>query len=56
MVYYYWLAKNGNWYWHLKASNGRIIADGAEGYTNENDCLAGISLVQRSGNAPVRRL
>lgn len=23
---------NGQWYWHLKARNGRIVADGGEGY------------------------
>lgn len=23
---------NRNWYWRLRAANGKIIADGAEGY------------------------
>lgn len=24
--------KNGEWYWHLKATNGKIIASGGEGF------------------------
>ncbi len=27
---------NGQWYWRLIAPNGRIIADGSEGYTRRN--------------------
>lgn len=27
--------KAGEWRWRLKASNGRIIADGAEGYSEK---------------------
>jgi len=43
------------WRWHLYASNGRIIADSAEGYFNESDCLHGINLVKGAYNAPVRK-
>jgi uncharacterized protein YegP (UPF0339 family) len=25
-------AKDNKWYWHIKASNGKIIADGNQGY------------------------
>lgn len=25
-------APNGEWYWHLRSRNGRIMADGGEGY------------------------
>ena len=64
MFYEYWskLDRNyaGNyvtqWRWHLKAANGRIIANGGEGYYNESDCLAAISLVKNSGAAPVRKI
>lgn len=28
----------GEWRWHLKAANGRIIADSAEGYKTRNGC------------------
>lgn len=27
----------GLWYWRLRAPNGRIVADGAEGYTRRAD-------------------
>ena len=40
------------WYWHLVASNNRIIAQG-EGYHNKADCLHAIRLVKSSENAPV---
>ncbi len=57
MVYEYWQnSTNKNWYWHLKASNGKKIADGAEGYKNEADCLAGIQLVKSSKDAPVKKI
>lgn len=26
---------DGQWYWRLKAQNGRIICDGAEGYCSK---------------------
>jgi uncharacterized protein YegP (UPF0339 family) len=28
---------DGLWYWHAKAGNGRIRADGGEGYTRKRD-------------------
>lgn len=34
------------WRWRLVASNGRTIADSAEGYTRESDCRHGIELVK----------
>lgn len=52
---YYSLYKDriGEWRWSLFASNGRIIADSAEGYNNKTDCLHGIQLAKSSANAPV---
>jgi uncharacterized protein YegP (UPF0339 family) len=45
------------WRWRLKASNGTIIADSAEGYKAERDCLHGIELVkQLAPNARVHNL
>lgn len=35
---------SGEWRWRLKARNGRIIATGAEGYLDEDDCLYGLKL------------
>lgn len=49
MKFEYWQSKaNSNWYWHLRASNGLVIAQG-EGYVNKADCLHVISLIK--GNA-----
>lgn len=36
------------WRWRFKATNGRIIADSAEGYVGKDDCLAGIHLMFKS--------
>lgn len=35
----------GEFRWQLFAQNGRIIADGAEGYKNRADCVHGAKLV-----------
>lgn len=31
-------SSNGEWRWRLRAANGKITADGAEGYANESSC------------------
>jgi len=50
MKFEYWQNKtNKNWYWHLKASNGLIIAQG-EGYVNKADCLHVISLIKTNAS------
>lgn len=36
----------GEWRWRFVASNGRVIADSAEGYKNKADCLHGIELIR----------
>lgn len=41
--------KAGEWRWNLKAKNGEIIADSAEGYKNKADCKHGIELVMDAG-------
>lgn len=33
--------------WRFRASNGRIVADSAEGYRNKSDCQAGIEIVKK---------
>jgi uncharacterized protein YegP (UPF0339 family) len=38
-------AGNEQWYWRLRAKNGRIIADGAEGYTRRSDCCRAVHRV-----------
>lgn len=46
---------NGWIYWRLKASNGKIVADSAEGYSSEENALHGINLVKSCLNAPIYR-
>lgn len=36
----------GEWRWRLRADNGEIIADSAEGYVNKSDCKHGVDLVK----------
>jgi uncharacterized protein YegP (UPF0339 family) len=52
MKYEYWKSSDGNWYWHLKASNGEKIGQG-EGYTSKQHCLDAINLVRSSKDADV---
>ena len=56
MTFYIFKDTAGYWRWHLKAANGRIIADSSEGYFNKQDCLNGITLVKSAFNAPVYEL
>ena len=51
MNFYVYKDVAGQWRWFLMAANNRKIADGAEGYYNKADCVAGIRLVQGSGSA-----
>ena len=37
--------------WRLKASNGRIIADSAEGYHNLADCQNMIALIKKDASS-----
>lgn len=45
--------KDGQWYFHLKAPNGEIIAH-SEGYTTKDNCLNGIDAVK--GYAPTAEI
>ena len=47
---------DGDYRWRLRAGNGEIIADSAEGYRNKADCYHGIDLVQRSAHVAVEEL
>ncbi|MGE5340957.1 MAG: YegP family protein [Candidatus Omnitrophota bacterium] len=38
--------KKGEFRWHLKASNGKMIACCGEGYINREDCLNGLESVR----------
>jgi uncharacterized protein YegP (UPF0339 family) len=41
----------GYWRWTLFASNGRKIADSAEGYYNRSDAENGINLVKATNSS-----
>lgn len=43
-------AADRQWYWHLKAGNGEIIASG-EGYTTEEKCIHAVNLVKITDDA-----
>jgi uncharacterized protein YegP (UPF0339 family) len=44
---------SSDWYWRLRANNGRIVADSAEGYVSEWNCREAIKRVrERLGIAP----
>jgi uncharacterized protein YegP (UPF0339 family) len=44
----------GLWYWHLKAENQEIIAEGG-GYTSKEVCVHAINLVKNSDSAPIEK-
>jgi len=43
----------GEWRWRLRATNGNVVADSAEGYASREDCEHGIALVKQSQSAAV---
>jgi uncharacterized protein len=45
MTFHIYRDHKNEWRWFLQAANGRRIADSAEGYHNEKDCIDAISLV-----------
>lgn len=47
MKYEMWQAAGGLWYWHLKASNNEIIAQG-QGYSIRQECLDAVNLVMNT--------
>lgn len=50
MRFEYWKSKFSDlWYWHLRAANGEIIANG-EGYENKADCLSTIEAIKQAND------
>jgi uncharacterized protein YegP (UPF0339 family) len=44
----YWESKkDGQWYFHLKAKNGEIIAQ-SQGYTTKDNCINGIQSIKNN--------
>ena len=56
MTGYYDLYRDSRlqWRWRYIASNGRIIADSAEGYVNRADAERGIAIMKASYTSPTR--
>jgi len=44
----------GGWRWRLKAGNNKCIAESGQSYSNKDDCISAIKLVQKSSTAEVR--
>lgn len=44
------LGKDGQWYFCVRASNGKIVCQ-SEGYTRRHDCLRGIGALCRAVDA-----
>ena len=53
MVFYIYQDRQSFWRWHLKAANGKVVADSGEGYSTKLACQQGILLVKSATNAPV---
>jgi len=44
----YWESKkDGQWYFHLKAENGKVIAQ-SQGYTTKDNCINGIDSIKNN--------
>ena len=54
MKYEYWQADTTSrlWYWHIRARNGEVVAQG-QGYKRKRDLLHAIKLVQSSSDAEI---
>jgi uncharacterized protein YegP (UPF0339 family) len=53
---YHIYPSSGQWRWRLLAANNKTIADSGEAYHNKADCQAGIDLVKKSQDAPVKEV
>lgn len=46
--------KKGEWRWRMRAANGEVVADSAEGYSDRVGCYEAISRVLAVADAIVR--
>lgn len=37
--------RDAQWYWQMKSKNGRIIADGAEGYSKKSGAIKAVKKI-----------
>jgi uncharacterized protein YegP (UPF0339 family) len=42
-----------NWYWRLKAGNGRIVADSSEGYASLGNCKRAVNVLLENMRGPI---
>lgn len=42
------LALRKQWRWRIRAANGRIVANGGEGYNNRSDLLRALEIVKEA--------
>ena len=42
-----WRGADAQWYWHLRAQNGQVVAQG-EGYQRKGGALGGVEALKRS--------
>ena len=51
------LYTNGDeWFWHLKASNGRIIADSGEGYATYYGVVRAVDRVVKAFGGDIKQM
>lgn len=48
MTYHVFPDAKGEWRWHLRARNGRIVACSGEGYKRQRDCVRGLYLTRNA--------
>jgi uncharacterized protein YegP (UPF0339 family) len=48
----YTKGSDGKWYLHLKSGNGKVIADGAEGYVNKASAKRAAEALAKRLNEP----
>lgn len=45
-------AEDGQWYWHYRRSNGKIMADGSQGYARAGACERAAAYVLNHNELP----
>jgi uncharacterized protein YegP (UPF0339 family) len=39
-----------NWYWHIRGTNGKIVATGGEGFYNRSSCIRAVRSIAKKMN------
>lgn len=48
MTFEVYADKKHEWRWRLRARNGRIVADGAEGYVRKQGCVVAVVRIKKA--------